>query len=353
MSHDNTPATNPVTNDGATLGRVLFYDRKLSANGTVSCSSCHIQEHGFSDPRPRSTGFDGGLTRRHSMGLSNARFYRAGRFFWDERAESLEKQVLMPFLDEVEMGLTEEKLVEIVAGQDYYPPLFKAAFGTSVINADRIANALAQFVRSLVSAGSRYDAGRRMVSRPMQDFPNFTVAENRGKRLFMTNSEGSRAPCTRCHQSEAFVGSARRRARSVDTGATNNGLDAVSVKDRGVAESTNDIADTGKFKVPSLRNIAVTAPYMHDGWFATLEDVIEFYSSGIQRHANLDPALRRWYGSPLLFEFTPDEKAALAAFLRTLTDEGFLAAEKFSDPFAIPDRTELTRVANRSGTYLD
>lgn len=125
--HDSTPADNPVTNAGATLGRVLFYDRQLSAKGTISCSSCHLQQHGFSDPRQRSVDFEGGFTRRNSMSLANARFNRSGQYFWDERAETLEAQALMPFQDPVEMGLSLDRLVEIVAAQPYYPALFQTA----------------------------------------------------------------------------------------------------------------------------------------------------------------------------------------------------------------------------------
>lgn len=345
IDHDNTPAENPVTNAGATLGRVLFYDRRLSANGTVSCSSCHVQEHGFSDPRRLSVGFAQGVTRRHSMSLSNARFNRSGRFFWDERAATLEDQVLMPFQDRVEMGLTLDRLVEIVSDQPYYPPLFEAAFGSASIDSDRVARALAQFVRSLVSFESRYDFGRKAVRRPRASFPNFSEQENRGKRLFMTN-EGGRTPCVVCHQTEAFVSGTPRGRNGQRTSATNNGLDPISPVDRGLAEFTMNGADTGRFKVPSLRNIAVSAPYMHDGRFTTLEQVVDHYSSGIQDHPNLDRSLRVWLLGPDNYDFAPSEKAALVAFLHTLTDQRFLADERFSDPFLQPDGPSITRIEN-------
>ena len=177
MDHDNTPANNQVTNAGATLGRVLFYDKKLSKNGTVSCSSCHRQADGFSDPNVLSEGFDGGFTARHSMALANARFYETGKFFWDERAATLEDQVLMPFQDDVEMGLNLDTLKEIISAQSYYPPLFEAAFGSSEIEIDLISKALAQFVRSMVSVGSKYDEGRMLVADPIAPFPNFTQEE--------------------------------------------------------------------------------------------------------------------------------------------------------------------------------
>ena len=358
---DNTPDSNAVTNEGATLGRVLFHDKRLSANGSISCSSCHLQEHGFTDPERRSKGFAGGLTRRNSMGLTNARFYRAGKFFWDERATTLEEQVLMPIQDPVEMGLTLEQLESLVRSQPYYPALFKAAFGSTAIDSGRIARALAQFVRSIVSFNSRYDQGRRMVSSPLADFPNFTDQENHGKRVFMTNGGVGRAPCTVCHQTESFSSASpgRGRNRGRVTDASNNGLDASSADDHGVAETTGASRDEGNFKSPSLRNVAVGAPYMHDGRFATLEEVVEHYSTGIQAHPNLAAALRggldsrrlfrgrlglselgrafdRIRGTPERYGFSSQERAALVAFLHTLTDETLLTDEKLSDPFIDP-----------------
>ncbi len=332
---DNTPPDNPITNEGATLGRVLFYDKKLSANRTVSCGSCHQQAHGFSDPRVVSEGFAGGHTRRHSMGLVNARFYYSGKFFWDERAETLEEQVLMPFLDPVEMGLSPAELVSIVAEQPYYPSLFQDAFGDSTVTADRIAKALAQFVRSLVSTGSKYDRTRRQVWSPIEDFPGFTPEENFGKRIFflpIVVSSGDLVNCSGCHVTEAFVGPIPNGRFGTTTSVT-NGLDAVSTDDLGVFESTGNRRDIGKFKAPSLRNIAIRPPYMHDGRFSTLEEVIEHYSSGIQDHPNLTPPLRSFDGRPIQFQFTQREKDALIAFLHTLTDMEMLTDEKFSNPF--------------------
>ena len=344
VDHDNTPTGNAVTNPGATLGRVLFYDKTLSANGTTSCSSCHLQEHGFADPRRRSTGFEGGLTRRHSMSLTNARFYREGKFFWDERAVTLEDQVLMPFQDPVEMGLTLDQLETLVRSQSYYPALFEAAFGSPRVDSDRIARALAQFVRSIVSLDSKYDRGRIQVANPQADFPNFSTLENEGKRIFMTNGGVGRAPCTVCHNTESFslINPAANRNRRTD--ASNNGLDAVSIADRGVAETTNNDRDTGEFKSPSLRNVGVGAPYMHDGRFATLEEVVDHYSSGMQAHSNLAVALRTSNGEPRHYSFSVRERAALVAFLHTLTDDTLLTDVKFSDPFVDPQLPVITQV---------
>lgn len=314
---DNTPANNPVTDAGATLGRVLFYDTNLSANRTVACASCHKPEQGFSDNRVLSVGFEGGLTARHSMGLTNARYYAGGEFFWDQRAATLEDQVLMPFQDQVEMGMTLETLVARVEGAPYYPDLFRAAFGDSQVSTDRISKALAQFIRSIVSTKSRYDIGRAQVSARSVDFPNFTPQENLGKFLFSSPPPRGGVACFVCHQGEGMV----------PVTATTNGLDA-TITDRGYGEVTGIATHDGTFKVPSLRNVELTAPYMHDGRLATLEDVVEHYSSGIKAAPNLT--------GPLVvggLNLTKDEKTALVAFLKTLTDLEVVQDPKYSDPF--------------------
>jgi cytochrome c peroxidase len=316
-SADNTPASNPITDEGATLGRVLFYDKNLSANRTVACASCHKPELGFSDDRVLSVGFDGGETARHSMGLTNARYYAAGQFFWDQRAATLEDQVLMPFLDEVEMGMTLETLVQRVQGGPYYPELFEAAFGDMTVTPERISRALAQFIRSIVSTKSRYDVGRAQVSARSVDFPNFTAEENLGKFLFSSPPPRGGFACFVCHQGEGMV----------PVMATSNGLDA-TITDRGYGEVTGRATDEGTFKVPSLRNVELTAPYMHDGRFATLEEVIDHYSDGVEPSPNLSGPL-----AAFVFNMTDTQKAALVAFLKTLTDRELVEDPKFSDPF--------------------
>lgn len=308
---DNTPANNPITNAGATLGRVLFYDKKLSANDTIACASCHFQTNGFGDPAQFSAGFQGGLTGRNAMSLANARYFRPGTFFWDERAASLEAQALMPIQDAVEMGSTLDELVIELAALPYYPPLFEQAFGTPQVTSDRISRALAQFVRSMVSYQSKYDQGLAV------NFSNFTPQENQGRQIFF-----GRGRCNTCHVTDVFVAPEAR----------NNGLDLVST-DNGLGGVTGNPADNGKFKVPSLRNIALSGPYMHDGRFTTLAQVIEFYNSGVQAHPNLDPRLRQPNGQPRVLNLRPDEKNALVAFLTTLTDPAFVTDPKFSDPF--------------------
>ena len=323
LDTDNTPSNNLVTDAGATLGRVLFYDKMLSKNNKVSCASCHVQEKGFSDPKVLSEGFEGGHTRRHSMGLTNARFYQKGTFFWDERAATLEEQVLLPIQDEVEMGMTLDSLVARIEATDYYQPLFEDAFGDKTVTTDRVSKALAQFVRSLVSYQSKYDIGRA-VNRANQPFENFTEEENLGKILFLEPIAVGGAGCLVCHGTEAFT---------TPPVSANNGLDAESTTDLGVYESTGRPNDIGKFKAPSLRNIALRAPFMHDGRFASLEEVIEHYNSGIQAHPNLDRALQYAEGNPIRMNLSQEEKNALVAFLKTLTDEEMIKDEKFSNPF--------------------
>lgn len=310
---DNTPADNPVTNYGATLGRVLFYDTRLSANDTISCGSCHVQAHGFADPNRFSRGFKGGLTDRHAMNLVNLRFHVKGRFFWDERGGNLESMVLLPVENRLEMGLDLERLPGILSRDPRYAELFRQAFGDAEVTSDRIARALAQFLRSMVSYQSKYDEGRARANKAAEDFVNFTVQENRGKALFLRN-------CSLCHLPD-------QEAHFVMTEPVNTGLDDDTERtDGGVGDITANPRDVGRFKSPSLRNVEVAGPYMHDGRFETLEAVIDHYSSGGKKHPNRDVRIQ-----PL--NFTASEKAALVAFLRTLTDRIFLEDPKFSDPF--------------------
>ncbi len=308
---DNTPASNITTNAGATLGRVLFYDRRLSANDRVSCSSCHQQQFAFSDTARLSHGFAGGFTGRHSMGLANARFYASARFFWDERAASLEAQVLQPIQDATEMGMTLPNVIAKLSATTYYPALFTAAFGTSDITSDRVSLALSQFVRSLVSVNSKFD--RAFGVNGVPNFAaTFTAQELAGQDLF-----NGRAGCARCHGTNAHI----------SDGVHNTGLDA-TITDAG--------AGNGRFKAPSLRNIAVRPPYMHDGRFQTLEQVVAFYDNGVQNNPGLDNRLRGGGGGngpPLRLNLSAAERASLVAFLGTLTDNTFLTDVRFSNPF--------------------
>lgn len=319
-SLDNTPRDNPVTDDGATLGRVLFYDRRLSKNDTVSCGSCHHQKFVFSDPEQFSTGFDGRKTKRHSLPLVNVRWFDTGHMFWDERATTLEEQVLMPIQDELEMGMTLQALLPKLEKAGYYQPLFKNAFGTPEITSERISKALAQFVRSIVSYSSRYD---RAATEGFEKV--LTDQELAGRALFVgvptqgdlsdiiSTGRLGRATCSNCHRGDLQAGD----------GLRNNGLDPNASLDPG---------RSGHFKSPSLRNVAARARFMHDGRFKSLSEVIEHYNSGIEPHPNLDGLLRRG-ARPTRLDMTDAEKDALIAFLNTLTDHALLTDPKFSDPF--------------------
>ncbi|HUR54812.1 MAG TPA: cytochrome c peroxidase, partial [Gemmataceae bacterium] len=244
-----------------------------------------------------------------------------GRFFWDERAETLEDQVLMPIQNKVEMGHTLPKLIDHLASQPEYPPLFRAAFGDTRVSSNRASMALAQFVRSLVSYQSKYDEGVAKARVRSDDFPNFTREENRGKAVFFR-------ACAICHMP------GQQDAVFISPQAQNNGLDAnAATSDLGRADVTLRPVDVGRFKSPSLRNIEYTGPYMHDGRFAKLEDVVEHYSTGLKRHPNLDGRLIGPAANGGGFRFSPGEKAALVAFLNTLSDPKFITDPKFSDPF--------------------
>ncbi|MDE0829020.1 MAG: c-type cytochrome [Vicinamibacterales bacterium] len=328
-SADNTPDDNPTTNAGATLGRVLFYDTRLSASDSVSCGTCHQQRYGFSDPRRYSVGFDGQTTRRHSMSLTNARYYARGRFFWDERAETLESQVLVPVQDPVEMGMPLERLQSKLEQIDYYPPLFKEAFGSPTITTDRVARALAQFVRALVSYRSPYDRARATGPPGSAAFEATLPELSRlGHRLFVAEpGQGARgAGCARCHVSDAQISLSPRN---------------IGLAKQDLAQDVDQGANDERFKAPSLRNVAVRPPYMHDGRFATLREVIEHYDRQVEANPFLDMTLmdRRVAVTggpvrPIRLELTEREIDALIAFLHSLTDDAFLADPRFSDPFS-------------------
>lgn len=323
LNQINTQASNPITDNGATLGRVLFYDKNLSINNTIACASCHKQAFGFSDPVVKSVGFNGGLTGRNSMGLTDAKYYFSERFFWDQRAPILEDQILMPIQDMVEMGMTLPALETKLRNLAYYPPLFKKVFGDTIVTSERIARAVSQFIRSIISFKSKYDAGRIAFPAnpgppPNAPFANFTPQENRGKEIFLSPIGG----CNPCHGTEAFTATVEK----------NNGLDLTTI-DRGFGAVQNNTAFDATFKVTSLRNVELTAPYMHDGRFATLEQVVEHYSSGVQNHPNLSQQLRLPNGQPRLANLSVQDKAALVAFLKTLTDPTIATDVKYSNPF--------------------
>ena len=311
----------------ATLGRVLFYDTKLSQNETVSCASCHHQELAFSDDKAFSTGFNGQLTKRNSLALAAVANFEssydestssAGQpvlFFWDERAHSIAQQSEITLQDPVEMGMDLQELALRLQSVDYYPILFRNAYNSDIVTPERITEALQEFCNTFVSVNSRFD---RQMDRMVVDgeAPNWSPLERRGQELFSIN-------CTNCHGHDMTT---------PVKALANNGLD-LNYADKGVGEHTGSSSDYGIFKIPFLRNIALTAPYMHDGRFTTLEEVIDHYSAGVQAHPNLSPELRNADGSPRKMQFTAEEKAALIAFLESVTDEQLTHDPKFSDPF--------------------
>lgn len=318
---DNTPAgtkENPVV---AALGRVLFYDRQLSFSGTVSCASCHKQTEGFGDTARFSTGFDGvGTTTAHAMRLANVRFYSAATMFWDKRAATLEAQSTLPVQHPVEMGFDASHggmpaLVQRMQSISYYPELFAGAYGDPAITEQRMQDALAMFMRTMVSTNSRWDEAYAQVFDPSlpdkgvnKELPGFTPEENRGRELFMApRAQGGQA-CAACHQPPSF---ALGRSGS-------NGLDA---------------GETLRFKSPSLKNVALSGAFMHDGRFSTLEQVVEHYSSGVLDGPALDGRLKGPDGTALKPNLSAQDKAALVAFLKTLSDPVLAADARFSSPF--------------------
>lgn len=319
LANDNTPANNAITDEGATLGRVLFYDTQLSINATKSCASCHIQSLGFVDSDQFSVGFNGGLTGAHSMRTVNARFYEGNSMFWDKRAASVEEQSTMPIQDAVEMGFDVsnggiDSLINRMYTLPYYPELFELVFGDTTITEARMQLAMAQFVRSMVSIDSKFDDGYATAYNAGApgngigtDFTNFTAQENTGKQLFLAPPPNG-AGCAGCHNPPTF---------SLDPNSRSNGLDA---------------GETVIFKSPSLKSVAVTGPYMHGGTHATLDDVVEHYNSEIQIGPALDARLMQ-AGQPQQLNLTQGQKNALAAFLHTLTDSDLASDPKFTDPF--------------------
>lgn len=316
---DNTPADNRISDWGATLGRVLFYDKNLSFNKSISCASCHKQEFGFTDTARLSTGFEGGLTGRHSMTLINAAYYENGRFFWDERAATLEQQVLMPMHDPIEMGMTDSLILDRVRTAEYYPILFSKAFGTEDIDLTKISKALASFVRSIVSFHSKFDEGRKQVSDRFVDFPNFSDAENRGKNIFYKHPV---LRCGDCHTTDLFI---------LDH-ARNNGLGPAN-PDKGVFVHTQNPLDEGKFKTGSLKNLALRRNFMHDGRVTGLQTVIGHYDRGIKNNPTLDAHLIDANQQAVKMNLSPPQVDDLLAFLNTLTDFEIISDVKFSDPF--------------------
>jgi cytochrome c peroxidase len=322
-----------INNEKAVLGRVLFYDKNLSSDGTIACASCHKQELAFSDNAVKSLGVQNQTGARNSLALGSVANFSAYygtdlfgfygvRFFWDNRAATATEQCTAAMNNPKEMDMSNSNIQAAVQRQAYYPPLFNKAFGDESITFDRITESISHFINALGSHNSRFDEGASAAHFTyyypgyVQDFSNFSPAENRGMNIYMSK-------CSTCHTPDM--------GRPTLSNA-NNGLE-VQTSDRGVGEYTGLAQDMGTFKVPTLRNITLTAPYMHDGSLKTLEAVIEHYNTGIQPHPNLHNALRAPDQSPLRMNLSNQDKSDLIAFLGTLKDDGLLTDERFSDPF--------------------
>lgn len=311
-----------------TLGRVIFYDEKLSADGTISCASCHKQELAFSDDKKLSDGILNNVTERNSLALGAVfnfqEYYGPNRvpFFWDNSVQTVEEQIVKTFGSKKEMDMTIPQVVEVINDNDYYKPLIFAVSGRKSISDELAVAALASFVNSLGSYDSRFDQalsaetnggsigfGQNLINRVSSDFVGFTQVENKGKTIYLNN-------CASCHGE--IMGAPNELA-------ANNGL-VITDNDFGVKSSQ------GEFKVPSLRNLTLTYPYMHDGRFATIADVVDHYSTGISMTPSLHPNLKEG-NEAKKFNFTDDEKTELISFLKTFDDESFLVDPKYSDPF--------------------
>ncbi len=302
---------NTITKEGIELGRRLFYDKRLSANNKVSCASCHKQNRAFADETALS---DIGISQkplmRNTPALFNLSWYDG--FFWEGGSTSLEIQVLGPLTHSDEMGKNPEALIKELQGDKLYPKLFKKAFGSKKITLRKLAYAIAQFERSLISANSKYD-------QYVDGKTKLTQEEAKGLKLYESK-------CSICHSGALFT----------DVKYHNNGIDDswfyTSVEDPrlGRYRITLDSADLGKYKTPSLRNLVFTAPYMHDGRFSSIEEVVEFYSEHVKASETLDSTLVPFGGNGM--GFTYDEKMQLVAFLQTLTDSSFVNNPSYSDP---------------------
>ena len=305
------PANNSLTEEGIALGKRLFFDPILSSDGTISCASCHRPEHAFSDPARVSVGVNGALGTRNSMPLHNLAWNFGERFAWDGSANSLEAQVFEPVTNPSEMNNTWSNVEEMLQDSSLYPDLFQEAFGTSTIDSVHVSMAIAQFMRTLVSADSKFD-------RFQLGEVELTEAESNGLAVFL---EESRGDCFHCHGLPA-------NPLWTDNAFHNNGLDA-EITDRGLGDVTGDPREFGLFRSPSLRNLAYTAPYMHDGRFATLEEVIDHYSEGLQFSETIDPLMKQVAQGGV--QLSDQDKADLKAFLLTLSDPSFINNPDFLD----------------------
>ncbi|HAD97463.1 MAG TPA: cytochrome-c peroxidase [Cryomorphaceae bacterium] len=320
----NIPADNPMTVEGIKLGRFLFYDPRLSKDSSMSCGSCHHPRFAFADETPSSKGIHGDQTRRNSMPLFNLAWQQ--NFFWDGRVTSLEDQALLPVTDQLELDNSWETVVKRLEADSVYPAMFKAAFGPDAITKENAAKAIAQFERSIVSAGSEMDKVVRLKTKTAFD----DARARQGMEFFETPVPAG-ADCFHCHgvQSTAYIMGSLGVLQF-----SNNGLDKPEDRliDRGREEVTGNPDDRALFKIPSLRNIALSRPYMHDGSIPDLDSIVEFYNSGGDTTGNTDILLRH-PGLGLERNWTIEQKESLLAFLRSLTDYDYISNPDYQDPF--------------------
>lgn len=311
------PADNPMTVEGVELGRRLFYETRLSLDNSISCASCHAPENAFSDPNQFSSGVNGTLGNRNSMALINLGWQQS--FFWDGRAQTLEQQILEPIPNPVEMHQEWKDAIVKLKSDQYYRNQFYKAFGVQEFDSTHVSKALAQFLRTMISGTSKYDVMYKFengfpLSAEEQAIKNtVTLEEWAGYDLFKSLNG---ADCFHCHNG------ALMQVQKF----SNNGLDA-TFTDLGRGAITGNPNDYGKFKVPTLRNIALTAPYMHDGRFQTLDEVIDHYSSGVHQSSTIDPLME--FASQGGVQLDASQKQLLKAFLLTLTDEKFVTNPAF------------------------
>ncbi len=318
-----------------TLGRVLFYDKNLSSDGTVSCASCHQQALAFSDDKAFSDGPNGNITSRNSIALGAFRSFGmqydetineeelAHGLFWDERAESIKDQLRQTINNPNEMGMELHQIVDLVESKDYYRILHQKAFDSDEVTEDNILEALKIFINSINAVNSKLENEfLENLNYINGDYVTGVSEHKLGLQLFTNN-------CNTCHELNLNLLNDVPNTNPITV--ANNGL-LQGQDDMGVYENTQNQEDIGKFKIPGLFNVELSAPYMHDGRFASLEEVVEFYSSGINFNQNLHPALREGNSAKRL-NFTEEEKSALVTFLKTLTDENITTDEKWADPF--------------------
>lgn len=315
------PADNPFTVEGVELGRRLFYEEKLSRDNTVSCATCHKQEYSFSDDMQFSQGVDGQFGTRHSMALVNLAWQED--FFWDGRDATLEEQILEPIVTPHEMDQTWEQAINKLKIDPTYNNQFYNAFGVEDYDSTHAAKAMAQFIRTLISGESKYDIMYKYQNNipltPSEQaiFNDITFEEWGGFEVFFSLSGGD---CLHCHDGALM---------HVNMFA-NNGLDASFDDDPGRMLVTGNPNDAGKFKVPTLRNVEHTAPYMHDGRFNTLGDVVNHYSVGVVQSPTIDPLMEFAHQGGV--QLDAQQRQLLITFLKTFTDQNFLNNPDFSDP---------------------